>query len=113
MSEDGCYNYLDGEFYHVETINGKKMIHVNGYYYDSEDGTKYHYRFLEFHGAYLDPDQLRRDRGWDESDFEGGMLDLTEHDLIRKISNDTEDVVVLEMKKVTEDTPEGWYHSPC
>ncbi|MCQ2079961.1 MAG: hypothetical protein MJZ38_07915 [archaeon] len=112
LSMAECLRYLDGEFYHVERRGGRTLVHVNGYYYASDDEGGGGFHLIMFSGAYLDPAELRPRGCWDESGFSAGIIELSDEELVGRISRDVLGVTCLDIGAVTDSTPEGWYHSP-
>lgn len=64
---------IDCDLYSIEMYNGKKVIHVNGYFYDSCDDEENPIRHVEACWCYMDIEELMRIADEDKQD----MIDET------------------------------------
>lgn len=107
---------LDADFYTIEMCDGKKCIHLNGYFYEADDEEK-PYRHVEASGCYIDIEELMSaDDKQDCIDEAFGycsqyMKDLEEKEADEMIAHyfDGQPPKLLRYEDITTDTPCGYY----
>lgn len=112
MEQNREWDGFECDFYQVEEIDGKKMIHDDGYYYNAEDGTDTPYRRLQYTFLYLDPEKLGEDDMYydrEQEKVKQYIEDLSEEDCIRMLREDMKEAIHFPIQEVTDETPCGWY----
>lgn len=96
--------FFDRNCYHVETINGKKYVHIDGYVYNNGDGNM----LTQFVGAYISVEELQKtnDRFEDVEDLFKQTCDEVSD---KEIETYFRNIKEFPMDMVTEETPNGWY----
>ena len=107
-------DYLGVDFYHVETDprTGKKVIHDNGYFYESQDDGEGAYRSVEYAGLYLDPERLRYDPDYYDGEQQIVIQYIEPMDkgkAIKGLAGLIRGSKPLLMTDVRQGTPNGWY----
>lgn len=100
--------YFDCNCYHVETINGKKYVHIDGYVYNNGDGNM----LTQFVGAYISVEELQKtnDRFEDVEDLFKQTCDEVSD---KEIETYFRNIKEFPMDMVTEEIPNGWYVDKC
>lgn len=107
--------YWDTDFYQIEEENGRKLVHIMGYFYHADDGSKKPYRCLEYTWFYVPLEEFIE---WDGDDY-----DDTAQELKQYIKDMTEEEAIDAMyhyfggisptpllyQDLTTDTPCGYY----
>ena len=109
--------YWETDFYQIEEENGKKLVHIMGYFYHTDDGSgsKKQYRCLEYTWFYVPLEEFIE---WDGDDYDDAAQELKQY-----IQDMTEEEAIDAMyhyfggisptpllyQDLTMDTPCGYY----
>lgn len=106
-------NYRSEDFYHVETVNGVKTVHMHSYGWD-DDGFR-----IKFHGNELFTPEEITDidsaseygfASWfDVNDRHCEIQEVNESEYEEWLTDMLEKASELQLSSVTEDTPDGLY----
>ena len=111
---------MDKYFYSIEDNGSEKEIHISGnVYFNDSDETETDHRLAEWTGLYLSYDKLEEllDNDYEDSFFEyinervNYISDITKEEAKENCETywDGEPGTELDIKKVTKDTPCGYY----